>query len=84
MANANVLEKYRKKKKLTVKELTDKMDKTPGWYSKIKCGHFVLPSYHLPKMASILGVKPEVLAKEYFSEYELEESSSCENDQQPA
>ncbi|GED71224.1 hypothetical protein BRE01_49260 [Brevibacillus reuszeri] len=76
MPNPQVLEKYRKKRNLSVKQLTEKMGKTPGWYSKIKRGHFNLPSYHIPTMAEVLGVKPDVLAKEYFSEIKLEETSS--------
>lgn len=85
MANPQVLEKYRIKRKLSIQELTKRMDKTPGWYSKIKNGHFTLPSYHISKMAEVLGVKPETLAKEYFSEPKLEETSSFDDEeQQPA
>jgi transcriptional regulator with XRE-family HTH domain len=82
MPNPHVLEKYRLKRKLSVKELTERMGKTPGWYSKIKHGHFHLPSYHIPKMAEVLGIRPEVLAKEYFSESKLEETSSF-GDEEP-
>ncbi|WP_342405551.1 helix-turn-helix transcriptional regulator [Brevibacillus sp. FSL K6-2834] len=81
MPNPQILEKYRLKRKMSVKQLTEKMGKTPGWYSKIKRGHFHLPSYHIPKMAEVLGVKPEVLAKEYFSEVKLEKTSSFDEDE---
>lgn len=68
--NPQVLEKYRIKKDLSITELSNLMGKTPGWYSRIKDGKQVLPSYHIQPLSEIFGVKPERLAKEYFSSIE--------------
>ncbi|MED1800644.1 helix-turn-helix domain-containing protein [Brevibacillus porteri] len=85
MPNPMVIENYRKKRNLSVKELTKLMKRTPGWYSKIKNGHFTLPSYHIEHMAEIFGVKPATLAKEYFSDSKVEETSTSDGvKQQPA
>lgn len=65
--NPQVLEKYRIKKGLSITELSKKMGKTPGWYSRIKDGKQVLPTYHVQPLAEIFGIKPERLVKEYFS-----------------
>lgn len=65
--NYQVLEKYRNKKGLSITELAQKMDKTAGWYSRIKDGKIVLPSKYIVPLAELFGVKPERLAKEYFS-----------------
>lgn len=76
--NPNALEKYRKKSKLTCKELCDRMGKTAGWYSRIRSGKHPLRTEYLPQMATIFGIKTEKLAKEYFSGTELEDTSSLE------
>jgi transcriptional regulator with XRE-family HTH domain len=70
--NPLVLEKYRIKKGLSITELSQKMDKTAGWYSRIRNGQQVLPSKYIAPLADLFGVKPERLAKEYFSEDKLE------------
>lgn len=67
MMNPQALEKYRNKKGLSITELSMKMDKTAGWYSRIKDGKIVLPSKYIVPLAELFGVKPERLAKEYFS-----------------
>lgn len=74
--NPQVLEKYRKKKGLSITELSAKMGKTAGWYSRIKDGTWPLPTRYIASMAEIFGIKPERLAKEYFSEDKLEQTSS--------
>lgn len=74
--NQEVIEKYRKKSKLTCTELSAKMGKTPGWYSRIKNGKHPLRNQYIAPMAEIFGIKPEKLAKEYFSDLELEDTST--------
>lgn len=74
--NPSVLEKYRTKSGLTCKELCDKMGKTAGWYSRIRTGERPLRTDYIPQMASVFGIKPEKLAKEYFSGTKLEDTSS--------
>jgi len=73
--NNEVLEKYRKKNGLTCGELCKKMGKTPGWYSRIKNGKHPLKNQYIAPMAAIFGIKPEKLAKEYFSGDKLEDTS---------
>ncbi len=74
--NPKALEKYRIKKGLSITELSQVMGKTPGWYSRIRNGKQPLTAQNLEPLAQIFGVKPERLAKEYFSDPELEDSSS--------
>lgn len=74
--NPNVLEKYRTKSGLSKTELATAMGKTPGWYTRIcKGDHPLRPNYIAP-MAELFKIKPERLAKEYFSESELEDTST--------
>lgn len=74
--NYEVLEKYRKKTGLTCGDLSLKMGKEASWYSRIKNGKHPLRNQYIAPMATIFGIKPEKLAKEYFSGNELEVSSS--------
>lgn len=74
--NPQALENYRKKKHLSITQLSEKMGKTAGWYSRIKDGKHPLRTNYIPQMAEIFGVKPERLAKEYFSDHELEDTPS--------
>lgn len=76
--NYEVLEKYRKKNKLNCSELCAKMGKTAGWYSRIRSGKHPLRNQYIAPMAKIFGIKPEKLAREYFSGSELEESSTLD------
>lgn len=78
--NPNVLEKYRKKMGLSKTKLAEKMGKTPGWYTRIQKGEYPLPTRYISPMAEIFGIKPERLAKEYFSGVELEDTSSLTGD----
>lgn len=80
--NPNALEKYRLRKGLTITELARLMGKTPGWYSKIRHGKQPLSSRHIGPLAHIFGISPERLAKEYFAEPKLEETSSSDPDSQ--
>lgn len=73
--NNEVLEKYRVKNGLSCTELCEKMHKTPGWYSRIRSGKHPLKSKYIAPMAEIFGIKPERLAREYFSGLELEDTS---------
>ena len=74
--NPEVLEKYRKKKNLSCTQLCELMGKTGGWYSRIRSGQHPLRGEYIPQMASIFGIKPEKLAKEYFSFPKLEDTAS--------
>lgn len=74
--NPDVLEKYRVKKNLNCTELCVLMGKTAGWYSRIRSGEQPLKSQYIPKMAEIFGIKPEKLAREYFSGVQLEDTAS--------
>ena len=74
--NPEVLEKYRKKKDMSCTKLCEMMGKTGGWYSRIRSGKNALRSEYIPQMASIFGIAPEKLAKEYFSRVKLEDTSS--------
>lgn len=65
--NPQVLEKYRMQTKLTCEELSNRMGRTPGWYSRIRTGEQLLQSQYIHPMAEVFGVKPEILALEYFS-----------------
>lgn len=65
--NPQVLERHRNKMGLSITELSHRMGKTAGWYSRIRNGQQVLPSKYIAPMAELFGVKPEKLAKEYFS-----------------
>ncbi|MNR93442.1 Helix-turn-helix domain protein [compost metagenome] len=76
--NPQALEKYRVKSNLTASELSEKMGKTPGWYSRIRNGLYPLRMNYIPQMAEIFGIKPERLAKEYYSSPKLEDTSSSE------
>ncbi|CAH1190374.1 hypothetical protein PAECIP111893_00300 [Paenibacillus plantiphilus] len=73
--NPNVLEKYRIKKGLNCSQLCECMGKTAGWYSRIRSGRHPLRTEHISKMALIFGVRPEKLAKEYFSKEKLDDTS---------
>lgn len=70
-----VIEKYRKKNKLKGQDICAALGKTPGWYSKIKKGVSPLKSQYIPLLAELFGIKPEKLAREYFSGDGLEDSS---------
>lgn len=74
--NPNIIEKYRKKNGLSKTELAMKMGKTPGWYTRIQKGEYPLPARYIAPMAELFGIKPERLAKEYFSGNVLEDTSS--------
>lgn len=74
--NPDVLEKYRIKKKLSCADLCMYMDKTGGWYSRIRSGKVTLKTKYIHKMAEIFGIKPEKLAREYFSGVQLEDTAS--------
>lgn len=74
--NYEVLEKYRNKIGITCGELSSKMGKEASWYSRIKNGKHPLRNQYIAPMAAIFGIKPEKLAKEYFSGLELEVTSS--------
>lgn len=74
--NPEALEKYRIKKKMTCEELCDRMDKTGGWYSRIRSGKVILKPKYIPQLAQIFGIKPEKLAREYFSGVQLEDTAS--------
>lgn len=76
--NHMVFEKYRKKMKLNKQAIAKKVGKSPGWYSKLITGQMPLRTQYIAPMAEALGIKPERLAKEYFSDLELEDSSSDE------
>jgi transcriptional regulator with XRE-family HTH domain len=82
--NPNIIEKYRKKNGLSKTELASKMGKTPGWYTRIQKGEYPLPARYIAPMAEIFGIKPERLAKEYFSGHELEDASSTARNDQSA
>lgn len=75
IGNPYALEKYRIKKELSITDLSKKMGKTPGWYSRIKNGKHPLRSEYIVPLSKILGVKPEKLAREYYSEIQLEDTS---------
>lgn len=74
--NYKVFEKYRVKRKLSKQEIARKLGKTPGWYSKLISGQMSLRPEYFVKMSEVLGVNPKKLAAEYFSDLELEETSS--------
>ncbi|ASS76872.1 hypothetical protein CIG75_19255 [Tumebacillus algifaecis] len=74
-----ILEEYRLKKGLSITEVASQMGKTPGWYSRIKDGKQGLHPKYVAQLASVLGVKPEKLSREYFFGNELEQSASCAN-----
>lgn len=74
--NYKVFEKYRVKRKLSKQEIARKLGKTPGWYSKLISGKMSLRPEYFAKMSEVLGVNPKKLAAEYFSDLELEETSS--------
>lgn len=74
--NYKVFEKYRIKRKLSKQEIARKLGKTPGWYSKLISGQMSLRPEYFAKMSEVLGVNPKKLAAEYFSDLELEETSS--------
>lgn len=78
IGNPQVLEKYRIKKNLSITELSARMGKTPGWYSRIRNGKHPLRSEYIVPISKVFGVKPEKLAKEYYSEFQLEDSASKE------
>ncbi|WP_029423287.1 helix-turn-helix domain-containing protein [Alicyclobacillus macrosporangiidus] len=80
--NPKALEKYRLRKGLTITELARMMGKTPGWYSKIRHGKQALSSRHIVPLARIFGISSEKLAREYFAEPKLEETSSSDLDSQ--
>jgi transcriptional regulator with XRE-family HTH domain len=65
--NPQVIEKYRIKKGINCAELCRRMKKTDGWYSRIRSGERHLLPNHIEEMAAVLGVKPDKLAKEYYS-----------------
>lgn len=79
--NHNVLEKYRLKKGLSITEVSHSMQRTPGWYSRIKNGKMSLPSVYIEPMASLFGIKPERLAKELFSADKHENNSSVPSEE---
>jgi len=74
--NPNVIENYRIKKGIKSCEITEKLGLTPGWYSKFKKGQVSLRGVYFLPLSEILGVKPEKLAKEYFSTLKLEDTSN--------
>ena len=74
--NHKVFEKYRIKRKLSKKELAEKVGRTPSWYSKLISGQVHLRSKLIIPMAEALGISPKKLTTEYFSEPELEDTSS--------
>lgn len=74
--NHGVFEKYRIKSKISKQDLAKKVGKTAGWYSKLASGKMNLRPQHIATMANAFGIKPEKLAKEYFSDVELEETST--------
>lgn len=76
--DSKVLEKYRVKSGLSCKELCDRMGKTAGWYSRIRSGKHPLRSEYIPQIANVFGIKPEKLAKEYFSGTKLEDTSTLD------
>lgn len=67
--NPQVLEKYRNKKGLTITEISKLMDRTPGWYSRIKDGKQPLQSRYIQPLADVFGIKAERLAMELFSDH---------------
>lgn len=73
--NPSVLEKYRLKLGLSSTQLSEKMGRTPGWYSRIKSGDQALTPKYIEPMAKVFGVKPEKLAREYYSPEKLEDTS---------
>jgi transcriptional regulator with XRE-family HTH domain len=74
--NPDVLEKYRNKKNLSCTELCVLMGKSDSWYSRIRTGEVGLKPKYINKMAGIFGIKPEKLAREYFSGVQLEDTAS--------
>jgi len=76
--NPKALERYRLRKGLSITDLSKIMGRTPGWYSRIKDGKQSLTAKHIAPMAKVFGVKPEKLAKDYFSDSQLEETESCD------
>lgn len=73
--NPEALERLRFKKGLSITEVSKMMGKTPGWYSRIKDGKQVLKPKYVVPLAQIFGVNPDQLSREYFSGFQLEETS---------
>lgn len=76
--NPEVIEKYRIKKGIKKQELAEALGLTPGWYSKFRKGQVGLKNHYFLLLSEILGVKPEKLAKEYFSTPKLEDTSKTD------
>ena len=77
--NPSVIEDYRIKKGLKPIDVTKKLNKTPGWYSKFKKGKVPLKAQYFEPLSELFGVKPERLAKEYFSGKQLEDTSNTDH-----
>lgn len=74
--NPDVIEKLRIKKKMSCADLCKEMGRTAGWYSRIRTGEVPLKAKYIPQLAEVLGVKPEKLARDYFSGFKLEDTST--------
>ena len=84
MMNPEALEKHRNRVGLSITDLSRRMGKTPGWYSRIRAGKQALSPRYVAPLAQIFGIKPERLAKEYFAELRLEDTSSEDQPQHTA
>jgi transcriptional regulator with XRE-family HTH domain len=74
--NVDVLEKHRKRKKMTAVDISLKLGKSKSWYSKIRKGDALLRTNYIVPLAELFGMNPKTLMQEVFFGQKVEDTST--------